>query len=520
MTSIFPFVIPFDVDSITWDKITSQIEKTNNNCVHDYAKVYNLNSMNEINNEETRHNSWKNEFDDKILRQILCVNIIPIIEQKLQSEHKNKIFYVSLGDQKLDYIVYTNGGFFDVHHDFVAIQSEGMCQYTCLIGLSDMSNEEIASCGGLTTVYTPIVNNEEFLEITKSDIKCKLFHKNGEPIGIPRQYNCFQKGNGLMFKSELYHAGELYTGTTTIKELLMFTINIVGIEITSDLKNTENLQIKTIDNKIYVVPFLFLKNTVFPNMALFCNSNKLEIEMNSNEFEALLKFIASGMYTNNEEIDELIQNYSCMHYLLNECNVPKNHHKKIHDWHSSKNRFINFDKFEPFMISFAKEYDLIPFQIILVKSSLNNDYTLKKFVTYFNFDNDIKNECEFDGNIMFCMIKCLQNIYKSEKKQVEAYMQNVEYEVKSHIFDNKSIDSNLRFEFTKINNLIETKKRIEEYEKQIEFDQNFIFKRAENINGTILEEDWCNDSTYHYYANTTLYFSCKIDIKFCFVKNE
>jgi len=520
MTSLFPSIVPFKIDIKLANKLNDIVIKKGYKTVT-RASVYNINDETEVINDDTRYNSWKNEFDDEQIRNILDVDILPIIKRLLENKYNDRMFYLSIGNQKLDYILYTKYGHFKVHHDFVAIHSQNMCQYTCLIGLTKDKTKN--NHGGQTTIYTPIKNDKDFEKIKQSDFQhLQLFHKSGEPIGIPHQYDAYKMGNCLMFKSELFHAGEQFYGKK--KELLMFTINMIGIAVNKNqtcdnliINTSDNLIINTSDNEKYSVPRSFLSNTIFSNMNNFYGSNNLNTEMNSSQFKLLLNFIATGNYSLDDNTNLLIQSYVCLDCRFYDCEIPNIYHKKINEWQNSSCPYIKFDKFEPFMINFAKEYNLIPFQVILCQSSMNNENEYHKFVKYFNFDDDI--ETKSTTNLLHRLDLTLKTIYDNIKNKNNDYiqLQNPVNITHSMYFNNNAFEKDLLFSYFKVDNFHHLLKLIHNITENIDFEDNFIFKKHDNINGNIEISEWCNDGTYHYYENTTIYFSCKMDIKFYFV---
>lgn len=510
---LFPAIIPFKINKVLAKSINDRLVKKGYKEVKE-AQVYSIDGAKEVVNLDTRYNSWKCEFDDEKLRDILTNEILPTISNKLSSKYKNKLFYLNLGNQKLDYVLYRNGGFFTVHHDFVALQSEGMCQYTCLLGLTD----DPKCFGGETTIYTESKNLNDLAKIIESKPSCKLFHTSGEPIGIPHQYNCYQQGNCLLFKSELFHAGEPFCGFK--KELLMFTVNIVGISIGDEIDTLNNrLLIRTTDEKSYVIPQSYLSNTVFKGMMAFYDSQILNTDMSSHEFEAMLKFINAGEYTDSDNINNLIQSYVCLDYRFYDCAIPEHYHKKIYDWFNSDEPCIKFDKFEPFMIKFAKEYNLIPFQVILCESSVNKTTDHHKFTTFFNFNESLNTY--HNKSILISSENELRNIYQMLRSSNYEYnrIEDKVHEIKQLSFDKGSFDNKMAFEFVDVLNKDHVSHLTQNFSETLNFDDDFMFSRKENIHGKVLEHEWCNDGMYHYYEETTMYFSCKVTIKFCFVKN-
>lgn len=508
----FPAIIPFKIDKSLAESLNDRLIKKGYKHVTE-AKVYDIDGAEEVVNSDARYNSWKCEFDDEKLRDILINEVLPVITNKLTSKYKDKLFYLNLGNQKLDYVLYRNGGFFTVHHDFVALQSEGMCQYTCLLGLTN----DPKCFGGETTIYTDCKDKNDFIKVIESKPSCKLFHTSGEPIGIPHQYNCYQQGNCVLFKSELFHAGEPFCGFK--KELLMFTVNAVGISVGTEIDTlNDRLLIKTIDGTSYVVPQSYLSNTVFTGMTAFYNSQVLKTDMSSLEFEAMLKFINIGEYTDSDIINNLIQSYVCLDYRFYDCEIPEYHHKRIYDWLNSNELCIKFDKFEPFLIKFAKEYKLVPFQVILCESSVNKTTDHHEFITFFNFNENL--DTYQNNSVLISSENTLRNIYEKLRSANYEYnrIENKVHEIKQLSFDKGSFDKKMTFEYVDILNKESLLQSIQQFSETLNFDNDFMFSKKENIHGKVLEQEWCNDGGYHYYEKTTMYFSCKVDIKYCFVK--
>lgn len=508
---MFPAIIPFKIPVELSTQLNDKLQKRGYKHVSE-AKVYNIAGSEEVVNHETRYNSWKCEFENKTIRNIISKKILPQIASKLNTKYKDRMFYLSLGEQKLDYVVYRNGGFFNVHHDFVAIQSEGMCQYTCLIGLT---NDETCE-GGETTIYTKIKDPNDFAKIVESNPKCKLFHTSGEPIGMPQQYNAYKKGNCLMFKSELFHAGEPFYGN--LKELLMITINVTCVSLSPINNLSESFSLSTLDNKTFVIPKQFLRGTMFESMSKFYDSDILKTEMLSTDLNAILEFINSGTHSENELTNSILYSCLCVDYRYHELGIPKQYHKKIHDWKNSHNSIIYFDKFDPFMIEFVTEYNLVPFQIILCESSVNRTTTEYKFITYFNFEESIDGDS--NTNIMKAFDLALKNIYNRLKSDSYEYNRIEKRQSEGECILAKNTFFAKRFKFPRVEteNKAHILQEISDFSATLNFDDDFIFHKSENINGKVLEYEWCNDGGYHYYENTTMYFSCKVDVKYCFLR--
>jgi hypothetical protein len=124
-----------------------------------------------------------------------------------------------------------------------------MQQYTMLIGLTKSS---YFSYDGNTILWFPVddSNKEDYKILTESieydskfldiarkynlplnDSVKKLFNNTelGQKL-IPYRINTYTIGKSLLFKSDIIHSGEEFYNWNNAKELLMFTINITGIE--------------------------------------------------------------------------------------------------------------------------------------------------------------------------------------------------------------------------------------------------------------------------------------------------
>jgi hypothetical protein len=377
--------------------------------------------------------------------------------------------------------------------------------------------------GGETIVYVPITkkNKSTFDNLVLSNTNTlKLFHDSSEPIGIPHTYKTYKRGNCLMFKSELYHIGNKYFGKK--KECLMITINMMSISthiLPNTIKNNDMVYVTTIDNKKYVLPKSYLKHTLFPTMISFYNSNELNTELTSEIFEYLLKFILDGIYSNDNEVNELIQFYSGMSDVINECDIPQIYHKQIHEWLESELECIHFNNFEFFMFKFAEKLNLVPFQIFLCKSTVSGSENITKKIYYYNFDDDM-NCSDNELDILSLMHNKIQYIYSLLKKTSTTEISNV----KTRTLSKKNIckeilPTNNKFKFINLLNFEEIINKIIKYSTTLD-SNSFSFFQKEEISGKTLETEWCNDSYYHYYEDTTIYFSCKIDVKYGFCKTN
>ena len=241
---IFPNFLKIELDPILVNKINSIVDPFKNNIKE--AVIYSLSENKTIKSD--RRVSHKTSFRSDELKSIINQYICPLIMTLNNSE--NADYNVTIGEQSFDYIKYDNGGYFDKHKDFVRINNPMMQQYTMLIGLTKSSYSF-----GNTILWFPVddSNKEDYRILTESikndnnlmdisrkynlpynidDMK-KLFDGQDYQC-IPYRVNSYTIGKSLLFKSDIVHSGEEFYNWHNPKELLMFTINITGIEKTHE----------------------------------------------------------------------------------------------------------------------------------------------------------------------------------------------------------------------------------------------------------------------------------------------
>lgn len=242
------------------EKLVSQI-----NCIVEKHKqftkeavIYSMVENKTIKSD--RRVSHKNTFQSNELRHTINKHIINLIYSILDVEYPNAKYDVSIGTQSFDYIKYDNGGYFDKHKDFVRVSNCTQRQYTMLIGLT--KNNSYSYGGGNTILWFPVdsSNIEDYNKLINisgnySANNRQLLNKDTELLAVLRKYNLsacgdsmktllatnenkyipyrinsFDCGKSLLFKSDIVHSGEEFYNWYSAKELLMFNINITGID--------------------------------------------------------------------------------------------------------------------------------------------------------------------------------------------------------------------------------------------------------------------------------------------------
>lgn len=460
--SIFPYYLRLNFD----DNLATKI----NNLVNPYksevteAIIYSVNENKNIKSD--KRNSLKSSFEDPDLKKCILENVIELIKLKLHNDDNKDIQYsVSIGDQQFDYVKYENGGFFERHSDFVRVNNDNQCQYTLLIGLSDKSCH---SQSGSTAVWLPITpsNKNQYDEIlakynvnNPQGLLCyhdncnydyvKLDHlidNNSQPIGIPHFFTTFRQGDALLFKSELYHSGEIFKAynKVSVKELLSIVINV----------------------------------TSFQNMT-------------------------NNTMSKQNEIDAWLND--------------------------STNKCIMFDMFENWMYDFAKQNNLLPFQIILNTGVYGGMRFENIYVKYFNMDNDI---CSTNNtNLSTKIEQVLKEVYNKTKLSIISnnIAHNSEVIIKEDVLDDTSnnfIDNfvnktnNENFEIFSFENIDEIKIICENYANNCMKKNNQLISHVEKTLNSVVTTEMCNEAGEYDTEETkyATYLNCKVDIKFCFCK--
>jgi len=264
--TIFPDFIKIDLCNELISKINNNIIKHKDNKKE--AVIYSFIENKTIKSD--RRVSHKSSFHDDDLKKIVDTDICPLIYSILSSYDPNTLFNVSIGPQSFDYISYDNGGYFDMHKDFVRINNSSHQQYTLLIGLSPDKNNYTGS----TMLWFPvndtnqsdydILNGEHF---SPSDPTCKkilekynlpsnvdmikkIFDRNNMNKYIPYNINCMHSGKSLLFRSDILHSGEEFYSWYAAKELFMLTINITAIDKKINTMDKIDLWLNDINSKI------------------------------------------------------------------------------------------------------------------------------------------------------------------------------------------------------------------------------------------------------------------------------
>ena len=263
--TVFPDFIKIDLCNELIIKINNLMAKHKVNKKD--AVIYSLIENKTIKSD--RRVSHKSSFHDTDLKKIVDTDICPLIYSILSSSDTNTLFSVSIGPQSLDYISYDNGGYFDMHKDFVRINNSSHQQYTLLIGLSSDKNNYTGS----TMLWFPvnesnqsdydILNGEHFslsdptckkilekYNLPQSVDKIKEIFNRSENKYIPYNINCMHSGKSLLFRSDILHSGEEFYSWYAAKELFMLTINITAVEHKKNTMDKIDIWLNDINNKI------------------------------------------------------------------------------------------------------------------------------------------------------------------------------------------------------------------------------------------------------------------------------
>ena len=456
------------------------------------ALVYNISEHTAVLSD--RRHSLKRDFNDADLHKLLNEELIPTIQTKLSQTCPGTSYDVSIGDQEFDYVRYENGGYFDLHHDFVRMSNPNHCQYTMLIGLTP--TEHIGNCsGGETIVYVPVTSaNQTDFDILSDIVKLtkdkedpydfdvfqqialahgvtesyvynlhinhysktiRLTDADGQIIGLPHLIKTYFSGDALLFKSELYHSGEIFrTSENDIaKECLMITINVT---------KSRNAIINTDESTL-------LQNWL------------------DNESE------------------------SC----------------------------ITFDQFDDWMIDFSSQRGLIPFQIVTTFGEIDGVPFNQKTVTHFNFDSSCNDNLldqldQPDVSILERITEILNQSYNSIKekyvkdqnskawRKIKILSSHIKKQNKDKHFDEvKNININ-RFAFKyfeitadEYRNICD---KIDYYAKTHSDTSVQLLEHKEKLQIRTETQEWCNDGPTTEVDQYVAYLACNIDIKFGFCK--
>ena len=485
--TIFPEYIKLNICLNLVDEINNIISQYKSN-VND-AVIYSLIEKKTVQSEKRK--SSKTSFHSNELRELINTNICNLINYKLKYEYPRANFNVSIGEQIFDYIKYDNGGYFDIHKDFVRINNNNQCQYTLLMGLTD--KKDVGS-GGNTIIWIPVsylnqydynilinatIFTEDVIIVAKKynlphygDITnlTNLFKINtSDQKYIPSRVNSYEKGTSLLFKSNMLHSGESFYDWYKAKELFGLTINITGCEhnnLTSNDNILSNLTISNISN---------LSDLGIINLWLKDDNDKI----------------------------------------------------------------IKFNKFESWMCDIVKQNKILPFQIIISSGTYNNKKFSDTYLKYINLDDSLnietlKNISEINSteNLLENINKTLLDIYSKTKHKLNTRGReaHIDSEISS-ITENIEQIQSLNGVIFNLSNIINMNDPIDPIDpiysfNNISFDIQNYFLNWEHSNNSIItrteeilntwEESSCNDDGDEY--TETTYLNCNIDIKFCFYK--
>ena len=525
------------------------------------------------------------------IKSLLQANVVPLIYSVLKKEYPNCSYDVSIGDQMFDYIKYENGGYFEKHKDFVRYSNDNHRQYTFLIGLGDICNSTSYYSSGNTILWFPINHltqydyDELLLAIGSSNGNCngncnsscncsgscngscngncnggkqnqllsnnqlvqnicekygigyvyssdqlkQLFDINStETQYMPYVMNINEKGKSLIFRSDIIHSGEPYVSNNgSIKELFMFTVNVVGIN-----------KCQSIDESID-------ESIAEPKSNKYSTSN----------------YDIYNECINDECINDVCTNDKCINAdKFTNATIDNNKNKnKINEWlNDSQLNIIMFDQFEYWMLDFCRLYKLFPWQIIVSKGTYNLTNFADTYVRYLNLDIDLptefmikqnieqkteqnteqnieqKTEQKTKQNILTKINDSFKIIYQETKNKLHKRKRR-EKHIESQVLHSSIDITNIEKQTNICNFSLDHLSTFNDLSKKLQICKYNILNYYYNFSSTLKEtghmsdmvkykekvintweESSCNDDGDEY--DETTYLSCNIDIKFCFCK--
>ncbi len=303
----------------------------------DEAKIYETKKKREVYSEK-RQKSFKSIIDDEDLRLYIIDNILPLINE--EGKKYGHLFEVL--PMHMDYIEYVKNGFFEEHIDFINNHTNFTQQYTCIIGLENCLS-------GSTYVW------------------------DTEEEKYNNYYESIMRGGLMWFKSDLRHFSEKFEDSDNKKKrIFTFSLRAIKRDYEEELDNF--YKIKSKNGKEYYLEKKRCKNTLFEelNKALSEEgSNSIETQLEDEELKLMIDYLNGGISEelNKEEmikINEKLALYMIIPSEYKNCKLSSRIMKELNERNEKSllKDYIYFDKFEPWMVEWAKEMNYIPFQVV------------------------------------------------------------------------------------------------------------------------------------------------------------
>ncbi len=332
------------------------------------ATIYKTKEKKEILSD--KRESWKTIIESSEIHSFLQNYLMAYIQD---DEYEFEIL-----PSHFDYMEYDKGGHFDKHIDFVSNHTNFSKQYTCILGL------ETCESG-----YTQIWEGNMFYPYCQS----------------------IRRGGLVWFDSECLHYGEEMKDKDKKKRI--FTFSLRGMK-KSDLQEEKVIWISKEGKKYYIQKSL-IEKTFYHQME---GNGEVQTDLTDRQMELILRYLKEEELTISEmsEIREPLGFLMLIYPEFMDHEVPAKEMREMNEKWRYKDYMV-FNKFEPWMVEWAKKNDLIPFQMICHW----NDFT-----TYNQYD-------PFDGRcgskrhqMMKRILPKMQRINKNKMEQIKKVIEDVE----------------------------------------------------------------------------------------------
>ncbi len=371
-----------DILKIFEEKLTPFFEKL------EPAKIYDLVNRSEVFHE--MRDCLKTVIYEKEFFDLANQYLLPIINN-IAFEHKHIFEFIP---SHVDLIKYHKENYFNPHIDFVSNHTNFTKQYTLLIGFNTIDEGE-------TYIWDKNIND---------------FKPFNETV---------TRGGMVWFCSDIKHFADKIKKNNNTKIVLSYQLKAIKIEEEPNSENT--IILKPIDkNDIeYYISKNLIQNTLFDTMIQNNDSDLITLSEKNNiiciqtnlENDKLFKIIQYLKKEKDFSIEELedIRNilnfYMINHVQFMDFKIPSKYLQYLNENFVDKD-YILFNRFEPWMVEWAKNMNYIPFQIILHFKESQFEYTnntnskkifkqLSKFTdNYYSFWDNIKNYLNKSKNIL------------------------------------------------------------------------------------------------------------------------
>ncbi len=374
-------LISEDILKIFEDKLTPFFEKL------EPAKIYDLVNRSEVFHE--MRDCLKTVIYEKEFFDLANTYLLPIINN-IAIEHKHIFEFIP---SHVDLIKYHKENYFNPHIDFVSNHTNFTKQYTLLIGFNTIDEGE-------TYIWDKNINDFKPFKETVT------------------------RGGMVWFCSDIKHFADKIKKNNT-KIVLSFQLKAIKIEDEFNYENTVILKPSDKNDIEYYIPKNLIQNTLFEVMIQNNDSDliskseqnniiRIETNLENDKLLKIIQYLKKEKDFSVEELEDIrtiLNFYMINHVQFMDFKIPSKYLQYLNENFVDKD-YILFNRFEPWMVEWAKEMNYIPFQIILhfkdtEPNNIKNTYhknllkQLSKFTdNYYSFWDNINNYLEKSKKIL------------------------------------------------------------------------------------------------------------------------